>query len=62
MQTFEQIIDWQNCSFIDTLFFDLKMLQFFKVIVPEGTVFTVDVTEELMITNRIYYQNITYRI
>ena len=62
MQTFEQIIDWQNCSFIDTLLFDLKMLQFFKVIAPEGTIFTVEVTKGLMITNRIYYQNITYRI
>ena len=29
MQTFEQIIDWQNRSFIDALFIDLKMLQFF---------------------------------
>ena len=36
MQTFEQIIEWQNHSFIDALFIDLKMLQFFKVIVPEG--------------------------
>ena len=29
MQTFEQIIDWQSRSFIDALFIDLKMLQFF---------------------------------
>ena len=47
MQTFEQIIDWQNRSFIDALFIDLKMLQFFKVIVPEGTIFTDAVTKEL---------------
>ena len=38
MQTFEQITDWQNSSFIDALFIDLKMLQFFKVIIPEGTI------------------------
>ena len=47
MQTFEQIIDWQNRSFIDALFIDLKMLQFFKIIVPEGTIFTDAVTEEI---------------
>ena len=47
MQTFEQIIEWQNHSFIDALFIDLKMLQFFKVIVPEGTIFTDAVTKEL---------------
>ena len=47
MQTFEQIVDWQNRSFIDALFIDLKMLQFFKVIVPEGTIFTDAVTKEL---------------
>ena len=48
MQTFGQIIDWQNRSFIDALFIDLKMLQFFKVIFPEGTIFTDAVTKELI--------------
>ena len=47
LQTFEQIIDWQNRSFIDALFIYLKMLHFFKVIVPEGTIFTDAVTKEL---------------
>ena len=50
MQTFEQIIDWQNHSFIDALFIDLKMLQFFKVIVSEGMIFTDVVTKELTLS------------
>ena len=48
MQTYEQIIDWQNRPFIDALFTDLKILQLFKVSIPEETKFTDAVTKELI--------------
>ena len=47
MQTFEQIISWQNWLFIDALFIDLRMFRFCKVIIPERIIFTDVVTKGL---------------